>query len=108
MQSGRTQKSGFTAACRTIIAGSTKAGACASPFDNIGKDFHLPPIPNGEGHRQTQRAGLRGTKIPCLQPPYNLQHFPFGNPPVAEESADRLRQAKIIYPNSEKAGDTMT
>jgi hypothetical protein len=108
MQSDRHQKGGFTAAYRTIIARSARAGACASRFDNIGKDFRLPTIPNGEGRRQTQPAGLKGTKIPCLQSPYNLQHSPFGNPPVAEESAVRFRQLKIIYAYLEKAGPGMT
>ena len=91
MQSGRSQKSGSTAGCRTIIAASTKGGACASQFDSIKKDFGPSPIPNGEGRRQTKHAGLRGTKIPCLQTPYNTQHFSFWNQPVAAQSEDRLR-----------------
>jgi hypothetical protein len=107
MQSGRSQKSAFTAECRTIIARSTKAGACASPFGSIGKDFRFPPIPNGERRRQTQRAGLRGAKIPCLKPPYNLQHFPFGNPPLAEESGS-LAAIENYLPIPEKAGARMT
>jgi hypothetical protein len=105
MHSGRSQKSGFTAPCRTIIAASAKIGACTSPFDSMGEDFRLPPIP---GRRQTNQAGLRGTKIPCLQTPYNSQHFPFGNLPVADESAERLRQLKIIHAYPEKAGAKMT
>jgi hypothetical protein len=107
MQSGRSQKSGFTVACRTIIRGSAVAGARDFPFDNIGKDFHLPPISNGEGCRQTQRAGLRGTKFPCPQTPYNLQHFPFGAPTVAEESRS-LAAIEDYLRIPEKAGAKMT
>jgi hypothetical protein len=105
MHSGRSQKSGFTAPCRTIIAASAKIGACTSPFDSMGEDFRLPPIP---GRRQTNQAGLRGTKIPCLQTPYNSQHFLLGLPSVAAESEDRLWQLKIIHAYPEKAGTKMT
>jgi hypothetical protein len=62
---------------------------------------------NGEGQRQVKRAGLRGTKIPCLQTPHNPQYFPFWNQPVAEESEVRLRQPKIIYTSPEEARTKM-
>src|SRR6185503_10461892 len=97
MLSGPSQKSRFTAGYRTIIAGGTKAGACASQFDSIKKDFGPSPIPNAEGRRQTKHAGLRGTKIPCLQTPYNSQGCSFGNLTVAEQSEDRLRQLKFTH-----------
>ena len=78
MHSGRTQKIGFTAAYRTLAAGSAKTGICASPSDSIVGDFRDHPIPNDEGQRQTEQAGLKGTKIPCLQTPYNTNIFLFG------------------------------
>jgi hypothetical protein len=107
MHSGRAQKSGFAAEHRTIIAGSATTGVCASPSDSIGIDFNVPPIPNGEGQRQTKRAGLRGTKIPCLPTPYNPQYIPFWNQPVAVESEVRLRQPRIIYTSPEEARTKM-
>jgi hypothetical protein len=54
------------------------------------------------------QAGLTGTKIPCLQTPYNSQHFLLGLPSVAAESEDRLWQLKIIHAYPEKAGTKMT
>jgi hypothetical protein len=108
MLSGPSQKFRSTAGYRTIIAGSAKGGACATQFDSIKKDFGPSPIPNAEGRRQTKHAGLRGTKIPCLQTPYNPQHFSFGNLPVAEQSEDRLRQLKITLTHTWRAGTKMT
>lgn len=107
MRAGRAQKNGSTGTCRTLVAGSAKAGVFQSQSDSIREDFRVPLIPNGEGRRQTKRAGLRGAKIPCLQPPYNTEHYPFWNQPVAEESEDRSRQLKIIYARPEGAGTEM-
>ena len=107
MRAGRAQKNGSTRACRTLVAGSRKAGLFLSQSDSIREDFRVPLIPNGEGQRQTKRAGLRGAKFLCLQSPYNTEHFLVWNQPVAEESEDRLRQLKIIYARPEGAGTEM-
>jgi hypothetical protein len=107
MHSGQAQKVGFRAGCRTLGMGSAGTSLCASPSDSIVEDFHDQPFPNGEGQRQTERAGLTGTSIPCLQAPYNTKHFPFWNQLVAAEMEDRLRQLEFISACPEKAGADM-
>ena len=69
--------------------GSQKLSGSArvSNSDSIGEDIRVPSVPNGEGQRQTQNAGLKGASIPCLQTPYNKQYFSFWNQPVRRESA---------------------
>jgi hypothetical protein len=107
MHSGQTQKIGFTAAYRTLAAGSAENGVCASPSDSIVGDFCAPPIPIDKGQRQTEQADLKGIKIPCRRTPYNSEYFPFWNQPFAAESEDRLRQVKIVSACPEKAGAEM-
>jgi hypothetical protein len=103
MHSGQTQKIGFRAGFRTLGTGSAGTSFCASPSDSMVEDFHDQPFPNGEGQRQTERAGLTGTTIPCLQAPYNTKHFPFWNQLVAAEIEDQLRQLEFISARPEKA-----
>jgi hypothetical protein len=102
MLSGPSQKFRSTAGYRTIIAGSAKGGACATQFDSIKKDFGPSPIPNAEGRRQTEHAGLRGTKIPCLQTPYNSQHCSFRLPNKARIACG------ITLTHTWRAGTKMT
>ena len=107
MQSGRTQKIGFTAECRTLGAENARAGVCVSHSDSMVGDFRVPFKSNYEGRRETQQAGLRGTKIPCIQAPCNTQYFSFCNQLVATTSDARLRRLKFIFPCPEKAGGEM-
>jgi hypothetical protein len=107
MHSGQTQKIGFAARCRTLGVGGAETSVCASPSDSIVEDFRDHPAPNGEGQRQTERAGLSGTKIPCLQTPNNTRHFPFWNQLVAAESEDPLRQVNFISVCPEVVGTEM-
>ena len=104
MHSGRTQKAGFTAECRTLGAKDAPTGFLASYFDSIVRDIPVPPIPISVGQRQTKQAELKGTKIPCLQTTYHTHYLAFWNQPVAAESKNRLRPLEIIDICPEKAG----
>jgi hypothetical protein len=107
MRAGGAQKDAFPERRRALQAGNTKAGFCPSQSDSIEQDFRAPLIPNGEGQRQTKHAGLEGTKIPCLQSPYNTKYFPIWNQLVAAECEDRSLQVKIIYACPQEAGAKM-
>jgi hypothetical protein len=107
MHSGRAQKIGFTAAYRTLAAGSAEIGISEPPSDSIVGDFCDHPSLNDHGPRQTEQADLKGTKIPRLQTPYNTGYFSFWNQPFAAENEDRLRQVKIVSACPQKAGAEM-
>src|ERR1700739_1660750 len=107
MQSGRTQKIGFTAECRTLGAETPRAGVCVSHSDSMVGDFRVPFKSNYEGRRETQQAGLRGTKIPCIQAPCNTHYFSFCNQLVATTSDARFGRLKIIFHSPKKAGGEM-
>jgi hypothetical protein len=104
MRAGGAQKDAFADGCRTLVVTSAKAGVCPSQSDSIEEDFPALLIPNGEGHRQIQQAGLNGTRIARIQAPYNTRDFPFWNQPVAAESEQRSRQVKIVYICPQEAG----
>jgi len=107
MRSGRTLKIWFMGGWRTLEAKSIQGSACVSNSDSIGEDIRVPSVPNGEGQRQTQIAGLTGASIPCLQTPYSKQRFSFWNQPVPAISEDRLRQLKLSSACPEEVGGEM-
>ena len=101
------RKIGIAGRCRTLEAKSIQGSARVSNSDSIGEDIRVPSVPNGEGQRQTQNAGLKGASIPCLQTPYSKQHFSFWNQPVPAISEDRLRQLKLSSACPEEVGGEM-
>jgi len=92
---------------RKCRAERVPTGALAHDSDSILRDSRAPYLSNCAGRRQTEQATLSGTKIPCLQRPYNEIHFFFWNQSVAAKVKDGPRQLKFVYGSQEPGGSAM-
>jgi hypothetical protein len=107
MHSGRAQIGRNTAAYRTADGIGESTSVRASGSDSILRDICVPFIPNCKGRRQTERAVLRGARVPHLRAPYNTRNFVLLNQPVAAGVEDGARQLDFVHACPEQAGSAL-
>jgi hypothetical protein len=103
MHSGRAQFEREIAVNRTLDPATGSSSAHASRSDSILEDIRVPNTRFAQGDVKRE-ADLRGSSIPCLPAPYETEHFPFWNQPIAAGVQRGSRQLKFIGVRPEQDG----